>query len=785
MLALYRAGRQAEALEVYQQGRHRLVEELGIEPGRRLRDLHQAILRQDPALDPFTRPETVGVAHGTGFVGRERELAELSAGLDDALAGRGRLFLLVGEPGIGKSRLAEEVAGRGRARGAEVLVGRCWEAGGAPAYWPWVQALRMRLDDPDLDRLRAQLGGGAAEIAQILPELAELLPGLPEADGRAAEGERLRLFDAVAGFLRRASAHRPIVLVLDDLHAADTPSLLLLQFLARELGSCRVLLVGAYRDVEPVPGRKLTAMLAEVVREPVTRRLWLRGLDEQEVGQYVELNASELAVPQLVAALHEETEGNPLFVTEMVRLLALEGFTTGGRITIPQSVREVIARRLAHLSDECNRTLVVASVLGREFALDSLARVSGVSEDELLETLDEAMAARVVSEVPGGSGRLRFAHVLIRDTLYEGLTTARRIRLHRLAVEALEALHGEDSGPHLAELAHHAAAGGDADTAWRYARRAGDRALTLLAYEEAARLYESALSLFASAARSDERARCELLLALGEAEARAGSSEASQRAFVEAADAARRLGLRRELARAALGYGGKLVVARAGRDARLVPLLEEGLAALSEEDADLRVRLLARLAGALRDERSRARRDSLSSEAVELARTSKNAAALAFALHGRVAAILAPDSVGECLALGTELRDLAQQIGEREFVGHGLVYRVHAQVQLGEIRGALGDLAAAKGIAEELKQPVLLWDVLGIDAMLALATGFLAEGERLAAEALAVGERAQPGMALPVARLQRYTLCELRGRFDGIEPEIKALIAEHPGRPVF
>src|SRR5919201_902741 len=179
MLALYRAGRQAEALEVYQQGRHRLVEELGIEPGRRLRDLHQAILRQDPALDPFTRPETVGVAHGTGFVGRERELAELSAGLDDALAGRGRLFLLVGEPGIGKSRLADEFASRAKQRGANVLWGRCWEAGGASAYWPWVQALRSLVRAKDPEALRMLLGDRAPDLAQLLPELADLYADLP------------------------------------------------------------------------------------------------------------------------------------------------------------------------------------------------------------------------------------------------------------------------------------------------------------------------------------------------------------------------------------------------------------------------------------------------------------------------------------------------------------------------------------------------------------------------------------------------------------------------------
>jgi DNA-binding SARP family transcriptional activator len=367
MLALYRSGRQAEALEAYQQGRRRLVEELGIEPGRSLRELHQAMLRQDPALDPFTRPETV--ASGTGFVGRERELAELSAGLDDALEGRGRLFLLVGEPGIGKSRIAEEVATLARARGAEVLVGRCWEAGGAPAYWPWVQALRTHLDDADLDRLRAQLGGGAAEIAQILPELSELLPELPQ---RAAESERLRLFDAVAGLLRHASADRPILLALDDLHAADTPSLLLLQFLARELASMHVLALGALRDVDPVPSRELSGTLAEIARESTTARLNLYGLSEQDVAELLTQTATPIASPELAASLYDRTEGNPLFVGETVRLLTREG-ERPEHLGVAPTIRDVIEKRLDHLPDGSRELLGMASVLGREVELAALA----------------------------------------------------------------------------------------------------------------------------------------------------------------------------------------------------------------------------------------------------------------------------------------------------------------------------------------------------------------------------------------------------------------------------
>jgi DNA-binding SARP family transcriptional activator len=342
MLALYRAERQADALQAYQDARRTLADELGIEPGERLRELERAILAQDPQLNlaaakEGTAAEPTVEAPGSVFVGRERELAELGEGLDDALAGRGRLFLIVGEPGIGKSRLAEELVVRARARGARVLVGRCWEAGGAPAYWPWLQALRAYARDSDGAALRAELEAGGADLAQLLPELRERFPDLPEPPTLEPEAARFRLFDAVAEFLRRACEARPSVLVLDDLHAADAPSLLLLRFLARQLGSARMLVLGAYRDVDPLPGQPLTETLAEVTREPVTRRLPLGGLSEREVAEFLELTAPAVASEELPVALYEETEGNPLFVGEIVRLVSIEGVRSGELVSLKAS----------------------------------------------------------------------------------------------------------------------------------------------------------------------------------------------------------------------------------------------------------------------------------------------------------------------------------------------------------------------------------------------------------------------------------------------------------------
>jgi len=786
LLALYRAGRHGEALETYQQARRRLVDELGLEPGQRLRELHQQILRQDPELDHAAAPGEETEARRGAFVGREAELAELVAGLESAIAGRGRLFLLVGEPGIGKSRLADELIAAARARDVQVLVGRCWEAGGAPAYWPWVQSLRTYVRASDTAAMRTVLGAGAADLAQIVPELRRRLTDLPEPPSLASEGARFRLFDATAEFLRAASTIRPILLVLDDLHAADAPSLLLLQFLVRELASTNVLIVGAARDLDPIPGEHLAAVLAELEREPVTRRLSLRGLSQQDVEDYVASTASELASPELASALYAQTEGNPLFVAETVRLLAAEtrqAEPTGGGLAIPESVRDVIERRLRRLSAECNRVLTLAAVLGREFDLDALARASGLPRESLLALLDEAGAARVVLQIPSGSGRLRFAHALIRDTLYEGVPAGRRMQLHLRVGGALEALYGEDAEPHLAELAHHfleAVGAGSRDTAIEYTRRAGDRASRLLAYEEAARFYDAALGLVA-----DPVVRCRLLLALGEAHARAGDGDAARAAFLRAADEAKTLGAADLLARAALGYGGRIVWSRPTDD-RLVPLLEDALAALGEQDSPLRARVLARLAGgAVRGRVTQERREALALQAVETARRTGDEAALAYALDGLAACLLRPDRLDEELAVAAELVEIADRIGERERAFQGRLYRFVTLINLGRIDMAEAEFVHVARLADELRQPTQLWQLTANRVLMALFAGRLEDAEVLIGRALDYGRDAQARDAELSSRVHIYTLRREQGRLQEVEAIIQRSADEYPDRPMF
>jgi DNA-binding SARP family transcriptional activator len=785
MLSLYRAGRQADSLAAYQAFRRRFVEELGIEPGQALRELEQAILHQDPSLDlPSTaavamrrRRPSIGVPTAGVFVGRDRELAELLAGLEGALSGRGCLFLISGEPGIGKSRLVDELANRAALRGAQLLVGRSWEAGGAPAFWPWVQALRTLVRERDLEGLRSELGAGAPDLAQLLPELRELLPGLPAPPSLDSEGARFRLFDAVASFLRATAETQPLLLVLDDLHAADEPSLLLLQFVARELPSSSLLVVGAYRDVDPTLADPLAAALTELAREPVTRRLVLGGLAEGDVARFIEETTERAPTAELVDAVFGESEGNPLFVGEIVRLLEAEGRLNEPslELAIPRSVKDVIGRRLRRLSGACNRIMVFASVLGREFDLDALARVSELDHESLRELLDEAVSERVVSDVPGAAARKRFAHVLIRDTLYDGIKPTLRTELHHQVVEALEKLYGEEPGPHLAELAHHAVSARNFDKGLSYAQRAGDRALALLAYEEAARLYGLALHVLDLGKLEDAGTRCEVLLGLGEAQARKGDGAAST-TFLEAAQLARSAGFREQLARAALGYGGRFVWMISGRDENTVPLLEDALRGLGEEDSALRARVLARLAGALRDQPAPERRAALSAEAVEIARRLGDFSTLAYVLDGRHSAIWGADNLEERLRIVDEIVRLAGEIGDREREIQGRFYRAFALLELGDAQATSAELRAMDRLADALRQPAQQWYVAILRTILALFEGRFEEARALILNALDLADRSRRIFT----RRQTYFVHREKGRLEEVVDETERAVEELP-----
>ncbi len=467
-------------------------------------------------------PPVVGARSSISFVGREQELATLQGGVEDAIAGRAGLFLISGEAGMGKTCLVEETAAIARSRGVRILSGRCWEAVDSPAYWPWIQVLRQLCAELDDSELRATAEGGV-EIAHLVPQVAERV-GVARATEPPSPDYRFAFFDSVVSFIQSAAETHPTMIVLEDLHAADESSLLMLQFLARRDRNTRLLVVGTYDQVAGRGKPDHERILSETAREG--RRLSLQGLDEDAVKHLYENSAGKLASDAIVRAVHEASEGNPLFIDEAIRMLTAKGdihrpdYSVGFRV--PEGVRGIIRRRLEILDDEVTELLSVASVVGREFDLTLLQSVVDIEIDALLEILAQAVSAEIISET-SALGRYAFTHILIRETLYEDLTAAKRMRLHRTVAETLENSYAAPLDAKLSELAHHwfkSAQAGDAAKTMRYATQAAEHAMSQHAYEEAVRLYQRALKVSETAGA--DRAEIEKIRA-GLADARSTS----------------------------------------------------------------------------------------------------------------------------------------------------------------------------------------------------------------------------------------------------------------------
>jgi len=433
---------------------------------------------------------TTGLTDTEHFVGRQRELGVLDGLLTRALAASGGTAAIAGEPGIGKTRTAERLAERASARGMQVYWGRCNEEPGAPPYWAWQQLLQAWLAASDDATLRQVVGRYAQTLSEIVPELLEPIDG----DGRAAATAavdaaqaRFRLFDAVVSFWKRAAASAPLLLVFDNLHWADGSSLRLLEFMASAIGASRLLVLVTYRDIELTRQHPLSATLGELARQPGFERLRLTGLGRTETAGVMRLAGARALAPALVDAIHDQTEGNPLFIGEVTRLLLQEahadaspadpaGLRNVRLLRIPEGIKDAIGRRLNRLSEPTNRVLAAASVIGRRFDLRLLSRLLCDADDPgCAQAIEQALQARVVESLRE-PGHYQFSHALFRETLYDEIPGPQRSRLHHQLVTAIEALNPDNPDHQLPLLAHHqwaALPGGDVARAVDYAQRAG------------------------------------------------------------------------------------------------------------------------------------------------------------------------------------------------------------------------------------------------------------------------------------------------------------------------
>jgi len=476
----------------------------------------------------------------TVFVGREAELRQLQQAYDAAVSGQGGLVMVVGEPGIGKTALCEQLATYVSIRGGRTLVGHCYEEGSLSLpYLAFVEAMRTYVLARDPDGLKSDLGTGAADVARIVSEVRDRV-NVELRDASDPEDDRWRLLQSVTTFVRNAASVQPLVIVLEDLHWADRGTLDLLQHVARNLQGARLVVVGTYRDVEVDRAHPLSGTLAELRRIGSFLRLPLRGLTIEEVQRMYEVVRGTEITWARAEAVHRQTEGNPLFVQEILRYMVEEGYVvreggrwvlaegTGPTSGIPEGLRDVVGKRLSRLTEKTNQVLAIAAVMGREFRLDALQTVAGMAEDDVDAALQEAEERAIIEQRPAlGTLAFRFTHAFFRQTLYEEIFASRRLRLHQQIARALETVYARRLEEHAPELAEHFAQStdpADLEKALHYSELAARRAVAVYAHAEAVRHLEQALKVQEVLDPDDRAMRCDLLLALGEAQLPLGES---------------------------------------------------------------------------------------------------------------------------------------------------------------------------------------------------------------------------------------------------------------------
>jgi tetratricopeptide (TPR) repeat protein len=690
------------------------------------------------------------------LVGRSRELEELTAGAEAAVRGSGSLWLVAGEPGIGKSRLLEECTRVAEEKDLAVHWGRCWEAGGAPAYWPWVQVLRSVFDRGDGNELVAV--PGAASLLQILPELAALLPeAAPTTDLEPVQA-RFQLMDAVSNILRAAARNQPMAIALEDLHAADPASVDLLDFFARQIKTEPILLLGTYREVE-AQCRGLADGLAKVSREAqAVVRLGALGADE--VATCVRGITGSQPEPQLVSEIYEASEGNPLCVVEITNLMASKGqLDQGGSdvaVTVPGSVKTVISERAASLAEPARELLCSAAVIGREFLAEDVADLVEDDPGVVEANLGEAVGAGLL--LPMVAGKFRFAHILTREVFYHSLAVEIRRARHLRWADRLEQRSQESGQMPWPELAHHLLESGPAvsERTVEACIQAGKQAETQLAFDDAAEIYSRAVDLVERFSTVDPERRCRLLLDLAQALLKSGATARGRETCREAAAAARQLGDSDLLARAALTYGSVFVYSDVDR--ALIDLLEESLRMLAQGDSALRARLLARLAAALQPSDDPHETMDLARSAIAMARRVGDRKTLLQTIRSGCSALMDLADPAERFALNREHVLLSDELGVPFEAVRGHMRIVIDTLELGDLVDADDAIEACDRLAARSGIPHHRWPVASFRAMRAMMNGQFEEAEHWIDRAERNARRIQDPNAARTLALQRVGL---------------------------
>jgi len=699
-----------------------------------------------------TPPEALATAEAAqrrdreSIYGRSELLERARRARQRASAGAGKLLLLTGEGGIGKSFLAQHVADEAAVSGARVAWGRCWEAGGAPAYWPWVQVFReLGLEDP---------------FATMTPELSS----------RALEA-RFAAFERAAQLLLASAQERPLALVLDDLHVADAPSLLFLLFLARELSRSAILIVAAYRDAEASFAAEVAPLLAKVAREaevcPLSR------LSPTEVAGWL-LGERAEASSSAARELYRVTEGHPLFVTEVLRL-------SSGALAqdVWPKPRAVLDERLGRLSADARAALEVAAIWGREFVAPDVVATGGLDPDLVFRGLREALAASVV-EASGEDGAYRFSHVLLRDRLYAQIRPSARGALHLNVGKLLLARQAPRAAiHHLFEACAGSPEGARAELAvWvaPVAVAAAEAALAHWAFEDALRLGQRALASFEASGIS-ERVLCELLLVVGEALVRIGDIDEGKAFCLRAAERAERSGSSDLLARAALVHSTELATGKL--DDGMVSRLRHALVRLPLADSSLRARLLARLATALTPAQTSAEGEeavALLRAAAEMARRLDDRNALLYVLQfGTHMGTFLPEA--ERFEIAQEALGLARALGQPLASIQTLPSYLTMLGARGEHARASAELPAYAEVSSSFPQPLHQARRLIVESLLATLRGDLERARPAVAAAREIAQRPEAGAALGAWVAHQLSLAQLLARPDLLLEDAPLLLA--------